>query len=692
MWLTALSTAVGQRRLAAVITTALSRLLEHGRRASCGPVWDVCTAAAAQALAGAAGAASPVESTSVAAPAPATPAAALTHAVAYLAHLAEFFRGSRVPDFAPLFRALRTLLADAAAWPTEPPTDLVTVANGADAPPPMLVLSNPEETTPVEAFSGATTPGQVLRLALAITQSHGQVAGASGGPQALRAAMHEAGGWAALFERAPRREFEAFAAALLQPATPPDAAAVLLPQTLAELERRVARAGRNPAMLDVPLGLLMHALAGGAASAPAFITPTAVRGVAAQCDASVPEHAACVLAEALGESAELRAQLTGDPMHAAVALGALQWLRRAQGAEASCRAVNAALAIFRAAAAALAREPDGGAAAAGSVGDDATVAGGIAGVRTIATSLEGYAALEEALPAVVAQAACRAVCDAAARTQDRAGASADGCHREVHGELLRVLGKTPGNFAGVAALADLCDRGGIAGAGVFGTQTEPAADLETAEDDCRTSFREGLQCNLRAASCTLREETLRVLLRDAEEPRGIPGASADIVADARTHDSGDEDDGGDGAGDPGIAAEGVSAREQVVRGFLGCEQRQLGLQGGRAAVAWLRRVAAMLEYGHVPADTVALCTLCLLGMTHLKYGELRCGPSELFVRVAVRCCVAEVEHHGAAMHELFDVHPPHGGGPGCFMPSWGNRARVSSTKEAAPSVYPQYHS
>ena len=60
-----------------------------------------------------------------------------------------------------------------------------------------------------------------------------------------------------------------------------------------------------------------------------------------------------------------------------------------------------------------------------------------------------------------------------------------------------------------------------------------------------------------------------------------------------------------------------------VQGFLDCEERQMDLQGGRAAVAWLKRVSANLEYGQIPAAQLPLVVSCLLGMGYIKYSELR---------------------------------------------------------------------
>lgn len=584
----------------------------------------MCSAAAAQALSGAGAAPAPAAAAAAAdAPAAATPTAALTHAVSYLAHLTEFFRGSRVGDFAPLFRTLRALLANAAAWPPAPPAD--DGRPDAGDPPVTLMLSNPDETTPADAFVGATAPGQVLRLALAITQSHGKVAGASGGPEALAAATREDGSWAALFVRAPWREFEAFATSLLQPPTPREAAAVLLPQTLAELERRAVRAGRDPRMLDVPLGLLVHAHATGDALPP----PPALPGSAGVSEGgdSVDGAAACDLAEVFAASHGV--QHAADPMHACVVMGALQWLTHVQGEGLRERALGAAMAVFQSAVPVISG-------AAGAIADPVgeVVEGGSGSTASAtAATAEGYSGLSQALASVVVQTACRAACDAAARAPSRAGASAEACQGELHAGLLRVLQQHPVNYAAVSAMADLCTRSGLSGADIFcapGSAAEGVTQMER-RDACRAA----LQQNLRSPSRALRAQTLRVLLRDAADAAPT-GAAA---PDSHMHDSSDD---GDAPGEAAPAAPGVGVREQLVRGFLECEERPLGLEAGRAGVAWLRRVAAMLEYGHVPADSVALTTLGLLGMTHLKYGELRCAPPRPHggCPCITRCCQA----------------------------------------------------
>lgn len=77
-----------------------------------------------------------------------------------------------------------------------------------------------------------------------------------------------------------------------------------------------------------------------------------------------------------------------------------------------------------------------------------------------------------------------------------------------------------------------------------------------------------------------------------------------------------------------------------VQGFLDCEEREMDLAGGRAAIAWLKRVTSNLEYGKVPAAQVALVVRCLLGMSFIKYSELRCAYRLQQCRNTSSCCAA----------------------------------------------------
>ena len=75
-----------------------------------------------------------------------------------------------------------------------------------------------------------------------------------------------------------------------------------------------------------------------------------------------------------------------------------------------------------------------------------------------------------------------------------------------------------------------------------------------------------------------------------------------------------------------------------VQGFLDSEEREMDLAGGRAAIAWLKRVTSNLEYGKVPAAQVELVVGCLLGMSFIKYSELRCAYRLQRCKDTSSCC------------------------------------------------------
>ena len=149
--------------------------------------------------------------------------------------------------------------------------------------------------------------------------------------------------------------------------------------------------------------------------------------------------------------------------------------------------------------------------------------------------------------------------------------------------------------------------------------------------------------NLVGCSRAVRAASLRVILRCELYHNAGGSSEASVVwgskrigaaldepgpasaADTRSHDAA----GGAAAveGDDMQDRDDVSAQQPAgtvfVQGFLDCEERQMDLQGGRAAVAWLKRVTANLEYGQVPAAQLPLVVSCLLGMGYIKYSELR---------------------------------------------------------------------
>lgn len=262
----ALQTAIGQRRLAALIITALDRLLDHTRRdRGASLLWEVSIAAVTSALSHTAtldaNAPTPASKEPDAgkpgAPEPASPSAVLAHSIAAVCHAVEYMRGSRVDDYTPLFRLLETLIHDPHAWPQAPNSGALHLQDEDQLP--VLVVTNSDATAEASALATATAPQQVLRLALGLIHAHGKVAGASGGPEALREGL-SGNAWTALFMHAAPKDLYAFASALLQPPTCTEALGMFVQPLVAALTCCVHACGGDYVMMDVPLGLLAEVL------------------------------------------------------------------------------------------------------------------------------------------------------------------------------------------------------------------------------------------------------------------------------------------------------------------------------------------------------------------------------------------------------------------------------------------------
>lgn len=126
-------------------------------------------------------------------------------AVAYIAQMTEFIRGSRVEDYAPLFALtarIGSIVAARGAAAGAGDDSAVSHPNraaGAADPGGDAALSCPDESPGSHPGAGSL-PGSALRLVAAIVAGHGKDVGASAGPAAISQA---APGWAPLLRHAP---------------------------------------------------------------------------------------------------------------------------------------------------------------------------------------------------------------------------------------------------------------------------------------------------------------------------------------------------------------------------------------------------------------------------------------------------------------------------------------------------------
>ena len=119
--------------------------------------------------------------------------ASAARAVAYIAQMTEFIRGSRVEDYAPLF-ALAARLGSVVAAGAGDESAISNPDSASEAAP-----SHPDESPGSHPGRGSL-PGSALRLVAAVVAGHGKDVGASAG---LTAISRAASGWAPLLRHAP---------------------------------------------------------------------------------------------------------------------------------------------------------------------------------------------------------------------------------------------------------------------------------------------------------------------------------------------------------------------------------------------------------------------------------------------------------------------------------------------------------
>lgn len=687
----ALQTAVGQRRLAAIIITAVDKLLDHTRRAKgASLLWEVSLASVSSALAHAnttsshitsshptsgpststptaTGAdlqppteAMPTDERSVAiigTPEPASAAAAITHSIAIVCHAVEYIRGSRVDDYTQLFRLLSTLMHSPHAWPQSPNTSTLPrtskVATGVDEfYLPTLVVTQSDSTADAAALAKATAPQQVLRLALSIIHAHGKIAGASGGPDSLRTLSRQHA-WGTLFTSAAPQDLYAFVSALLQPPTGVEVLGMFSKPLVAALTQCVHASGSDYVMLDVPLGLLTEVLSRVVAEAGGFSREkeSGHGGVLLEGDEggnssnhTVIDVVGNILEAFLASEDVQQRHIVNDCGAAAAAVAALQCMARMHAvSDDSLRALSLSKAAFDAMISCLSSH------SCMHVAQHACSSS--AGVEKLSqgTGAEGSCCVGHLNAASVLLAATESLL--ACALAPRVATGVQGAPVDTVGiarQLIMQLLSRPSSYVLLVGVASVAETLGCARMRGVVPQAQ------------RTALRDALICNLVACSRAVRAATLRVILRcelfynssttaDSTVALAEAGASSVVVGTGTHVEAAHEgvvavevdaamtvvaskaDGGGDGlqvemhayVGDVVHAPEAAGGGSVFVQGFLDCEDRQMDLHGGRAAVAWLKRVAANLEYGQVPAVQLPLVVSCLLGMGYIKYSELR---------------------------------------------------------------------
>ena len=264
-----LSTEMVQARVTAAASQCLAQLADFARRGKCGELWEAvlsevgsrlstlqqATAAAAAAsttaapatagkarkgskAAAAAAAAAGARSAQSAAVAEARRSAA--RGLSLLCQLLEYYRGSRVEDYRPMFALAARLIGldiwgpqAAASSPSEQQAPGREAGDGAE-----------EGETPDEhdfrVYLDPSLTEQALRLLCALVYSHAKVVGASEGPAAVARAAPV---WSAVFSKASRREVLPFVRALISPPSGQELARLFGPQMLGAVGRCLLEGG-----------------------------------------------------------------------------------------------------------------------------------------------------------------------------------------------------------------------------------------------------------------------------------------------------------------------------------------------------------------------------------------------------------------------------------------------------------------
>jgi U3 small nucleolar RNA-associated protein 20 len=265
-----------EARVAAVAAECVSQLLDHVRRGTGGQLWALLHQEAADRLdaleaAGAAGA-------DDAARAGARRAAA--RCVGLVAGAVEYFKGSRVEDYEPMFQLAARLSAPQFCAAGELAGAEEEEDGGGEA-----------EEREDAAFLAPSLPAQTLRLMQALSAAHQKAAGASRGPAAIEQAAPR---WAVVFASAPPADVLRYVRAAVEAPGGAEVARCCGPQLLGAVGRRLL-AGRDEGVCWPLLMDLCATLAGASAIGALPVVLTAA-GVGPQLAAHVRAAAAGALA------------------------------------------------------------------------------------------------------------------------------------------------------------------------------------------------------------------------------------------------------------------------------------------------------------------------------------------------------------------------------------------------------------
>ncbi|KAL0018407.1 hypothetical protein WJX79_009395 [Trebouxia sp. C0005] len=240
---------------AAVTSIALEHLLQHLRRGKTQVLWDCVLSEAYTRIESCLGAGSSSAATFSSA----------ARTTSHIAQCVEFFRGSRVESYQPLFRltsklASPALLTHAQTAPSACPATVssrkahtASEAGLADAPAADETAEAPKAVLidEIEPFWAPSLSNEALRVLLAIVSGHEQEIGASVGLVALQ---KEAQSWSMLFSLPPIKEVLPCICSLIRPPIGgPEAAHIFGPQLMAAVGRAILSGDAQLEQLGMPL-------------------------------------------------------------------------------------------------------------------------------------------------------------------------------------------------------------------------------------------------------------------------------------------------------------------------------------------------------------------------------------------------------------------------------------------------------
>ncbi|KAL0035339.1 hypothetical protein WJX77_001780 [Trebouxia sp. C0004] len=240
---------------AAVTSVALEHLLQHLRRGKTQVLWD-CVLPEAHAR---------IENCLGAGSSSAAAFSSAARAISHVAQCVEFFRGSRVEAYQPLFHltsklASPFLLTHAQTKPSACPATVssreahtASEAGSADALAADETAEAPEAVLmdEIEQFWAPSLSNEALRLLLALVSGHEQAIGASIGLVALQ---KEAQSWSPLFSLPPIKEVLPCICSLIRPPIGgPEVAQIFGPQLMAAVGRAILSGDALLEQLGMPL-------------------------------------------------------------------------------------------------------------------------------------------------------------------------------------------------------------------------------------------------------------------------------------------------------------------------------------------------------------------------------------------------------------------------------------------------------